>query len=529
MTKAKTPLLILIIGFTAVLGGCRADPSARRPVPTQVPLLPTLQPASQVEIPHSPQAESESRPSASEALVLSATLLKDSPKDPAPIDDIVLPAEAESAAFPGGQATVFNTTPNAFSHPSDGLERMDELLFFVGNSFFNQNWVTAPASTTARDGLGPLFNARSCAGCHFKDGRGRPPAFDDEFPTGFLLRISIPGEGAHGAPLPVPNYGVQLQVEALLGIEEEAKVRVEYEEIEGQFADGTTYSLRKPTYTIVEPSYGHLPPDLMISPRVANQMIGLGLLEAIPEEALLSLVDPDDANGDGISGRANRVWDQVNQQMAMGRFGWKANQPNLEQQVAGAFSGDMGISTYLFPKQNCTAVQSDCQATPHGGTPEIDDDDFGKVVLYSSTLAVPARRNMDDPQVTLGRQTFHQLGCAACHVPMFETSEHPTIDALSNQTIYPYTDLLLHDMGGGLSDGRPDYEATGSEWRTPPLWGIGLIDTVNRHTNFLHDGRARSIMEAILWHGGEAEPAKERVRGLSQEDRDALVAFLESL
>lgn len=429
----------------------------------------------------------------------------------------------------GGQATIFNTTPNAFGQPAPGLERMDELLFFVGNSFFNQNWVTAPASTTARDGLGPLFNSRSCAGCHFKDGRGRPPLVEGEAPTGFLVRLSVPGADFHHAPQADPTYGGQLQDQALMDVAAEGQVQIDYVEVAGEFADGTPFSLRQPTYTLTDLAYGETHPEIMLSPRVANQMVGLGLLEAISEETLLALADPTDRNGDGISGRPNYVWDFYNSRLALGRFGWKANQPHLLQQVAAAFVGDMGITTALFPDANCTTVQSDCVAAPHGGAPEIDDDDFLKVVLYASSLAVPAQRDWEDEGVLQGKQLFVDIGCASCHTPTLETGIHPTIPALSHQTIHPYTDLLLHDMGEGLADGRPDFQATGSEWRTPPLWGIGLFETVNGHTTYLHDGRARNVMEAILWHGGEAESAKQQLLQLTQAERDALIAFLNSL
>ncbi len=428
----------------------------------------------------------------------------------------------------GGQTTIFNTTPNAFGQPAPGLERMDELLFFVGNSFFNQNWVTAPASTTARDGLGPLFNARSCAGCHFKDGRGRAPEFEGESPTGFLVRLSIPGKDLHHAPLADPTYGGQLQNHAIEGVTVEGRIQISYTEVAGTFADGTAYSLRQPTYTLVEPAYGK-PHAELLSGRVANQMIGLGLLEAIPDATLLALADPTDRDGDGISGRPNYVWDRYNNRMAFGRFGWKANQPHLLQQVASAFAGDMGITTALLPAANCTTLQTDCLAAPNGGAPEIDDDDFLKVVLYASSLAVPARRDWEDATVLQGKQIFSAAGCTSCHTPKHETGIHPTIPALSHQTIYPYTDLLLHDMGDGLADGRPDFQANGSEWRTPPLWGIGLFGTVNGHTNYLHDGRARNLLEAVLWHDGEAAAAKQHVLQLTQAERDALLAFLNSL
>jgi CxxC motif-containing protein (DUF1111 family) len=445
----------------------------------------------------------------------------------------VLPLSACSAKthspLLGGQTTVHDTTPNAFGLPAPGLSRQQELLFFVGNSFFKQNWVTAPSSTAARDGLGPLFNTRSCAGCHFKDGRGRPPEDDGETGTGFLIRLSIPEPGAYGADLPDPVYGGQVQDRAIEGVPAEAAIRIDYTEIPGQFADGTAFSLREPSYEIVDPAYGELDPRAMLSPRVANQMIGLGLLEAVPEQTILALADPADEDRDGISGRPNYVWDTAGGRTALGRFGWKAGQPSLYQQTAGAFLGDIGITTSLFREQDCMPSQTGCMDSLGGGDPEISDDDLAKVVLYASSLAVPAMRGVEDPQVILGEKVFHEAGCDYCHTPRLETGVQTEIPALSNQTIYPYTDLLLHDMGDGLADGRPEFEASGREWRTPPLWGIGLIETVNGHTNLLHDGRARGLAEAILWHGGEAEAARDYFISLPADLREALLTFLEAL
>jgi len=429
----------------------------------------------------------------------------------------------------GGQTTIYNDTPNAFGQPVPGLEREHELLFFVGNSFFNQNWVSAPASTTARDGLGATYNSRSCAGCHFKDGRGQPPV-DGAVGTGLLIRLSIPErDQITGENLPDPNYGGQLQDIALQNIAPEGQVVIEYEEITGEYPDGTAYSLRQPVYSITDLAYGDLADDVMMSPRVANQIIGLGLLEAVPEATILSFADPDDADGDGISGRPNYVWDVLAENTVLGRFGWKANQPDLLQQSAAAFNGDIGITTYVFPVENCPTIQIDCLEAQNGGSPEIDDDDLAKVELYVSTLSVPAQRDYDDPQVIAGELLFEEIGCAACHIMEMQTGEHPTIPALSNQTIRPFTDLLLHDMGEGLADNRPDFEATGTEWRTPPLWGIGLFGTVNGHTYYLHDGRACNLEEAILWHGGEGQASRDAFMNLSAEDRAALVAFLQSL
>jgi CxxC motif-containing protein (DUF1111 family) len=441
-------------------------------------------------------------------------------------DDPSAPEAGEELA--GGETTVFDATPNAFSLSARNMSFERRQRFVVGNSFFNKNWVTAPASTAARDGLGPTFNARSCSACHFKDGRGRPPRDGEQF-AGLLLRLSVPGEDVHGGPLGVPGYGDQLQPFGIEGVAGEAVPKVTYVERPGMFADGEPYSLRVPTYTFDQLAHGPLPPDLLVSPRVAPAMIGLGLLAAIPEADILAREDPDDADGDGISGRANRVWDVAAGALALGRFGWKANQPDVHQQTAGAFLGDMGLTTALFPTENCPEGQVDCAAAPTGGAPEVADDLLSDIVLYSATLAVPARRDVAEKAVLRGRELFRELGCADCHVPRHVTAAGAEPLEAAGQTIFPYTDLLLHDMGEALADGRPDFAADGREWRTPPLWGIGLVHTVNGHTEFLHDGRARSLMEAVLWHGGEAEAAQKAALALPRDDRDALVRFLESL
>lgn len=427
----------------------------------------------------------------------------------------------------GGETTAFVSNRNAFSFSARNLTNEERRTFEVGDSFFTQNWVTAPASTDARDGLGPTFNALSCSSCHTLDGRAQPPATPDDPERGLLLRLSIPGAAA-GSPLAEPVYGTQLQDRAINGIAAEGQLVIHYEEQEGAYADGETYSLQVPHYSVEDLAYGPMHPDTMISPRIAPVVIGMGLLEAIPEAAILALADPDDTDGDGISGRVNRVWDVEQEATAIGRFGWKANTPTVTQQVAGAFHQDIGITSSLFPDENCPFPQTACQAALHGGTPEVPADRLDKVIFYSLTLAVPAMRDVNETEVRLGARHFLQAGCAACHVPSFTTGDH-AIEALSHQTIYPYTDLLLHDMGDALADHRPDFAASGQEWRTPPLWGIGLVDTVNGHTRFLHDGRARNLAEAILWHGGEGEAAREAFRKMPREARMALIRFLESL
>lgn len=436
----------------------------------------------------------------------------------------------------GGATTVFDKSRNAFSLPARNLSILRRDNFFIGNAFFKQPWVAAPASTKSRDGLGPLFNTNTCQSCHVKDGRGHPPLEDGEALLSTLIRLSIPATSdkhqsllkTHGV-VPEPNYGDQLQPKATSGVKAEATPRLSYESIDGQFKDGTPYQLIKPTVHIEKPAYGDLHPNLLTSVRVAPAMIGLGLLDAIAEADLLANADPDDKNGDGISGRMNYVWDAAQQKTVSGRFGWKSNQPNIAQQVKSAFSGDMGLTSSLLPNESCSPVQKDCQNAIHGGKPEVPDKIMDKVVFYSSTLGVPARRDASKPSVMQGEKLFATAGCSRCHQPEFKTADYPAIKELSNQKIMPYSDLLLHDMGEGLSDGRPDFLASGSEWRTPPLWGIGLVETVNGHTRFLHDGRARNLNEAILWHSGEAEASKQAYIAMEKSHRDALLAFLNSL
>lgn len=433
----------------------------------------------------------------------------------------------EGELFPGGATTnTFLQGPNAFILPAENISQEHEPSFYTGNSFFNQAWVEAPASTQKRDGLGPFFNARSCASCHFKDGRGAPPEEGEKF-LSLLLKVGIEGADEYGKPTPSPIYGAQIQTFSVLAIDDEAEANVSYMEVSGQYGDGTPYSLLKPTYTITRDD--EVVSSLYVSPRIAPAVIGMGLLESITLERLEELADPNDQDGDGISGRMNWVWSDSTQQLEVGRFGWKAESNNVEQQVATAFIHDMGITNPVFPENTCATEQLDCQEQPNGGDPEIEQDLFDKVVLYTSLLAVPMRRNMEDPQVVAGKRLFQEIGCDKCHTPTHTTGHETTFAEVSDQKIWPYTDLLLHDMGEGLADGLRGFEALGTEWRTPPLWGIGLVEKVNRHTRFLHDGRARNLAEAILWHGGEAENAKELFQDLDLEDREALLSFVKSL
>lgn len=431
-------------------------------------------------------------------------------------------------ALSGGSTTVFLTSRDAFSRPAPNLPTDKLRDFTFGNKMFNTKWVTAPASVTSLDGLGPTFNRQSCDACHFKDGRGRSPLTSDEPMNSMLVRLSIPGQAQDGGPRPHPAYGGQLNDRGILGVPAEGVAKIFYEEEEGRYQDGATYSLRRPRVEFFDLAFGPLGEDVMISPRVAPAVFGLGLLEAIPEEKLAEWADPDDRNDDGISGRINRLGDPATGKTLVGRFGWKANVSTLRLQDAGAALGDMGITTSVNSAQNCPKAQEKCRAAPAGGEPEMSDMQLEKMTFYVQTLAVPARRDLDLPEVIEGASLFERLGCATCHKPQVKTGKHD-VAALSHQEIQPFTDLLLHDMGPGLADGRPDYMAGGTEWRTPPLWGIGLVKTVNRHTNFLHDGRARNLEEAILWHGGEGEQSKVAFKSLDSKGRAALIRFLESL
>nr|WP_315169107.1 di-heme oxidoredictase family protein [uncultured Deefgea sp.] len=433
-----------------------------------------------------------------------------------------------SEEFPAGEVgTIDDHGKNAFSLPYPGLTDEQKTDFVVGNSFFKKPWVEAPSSTTARDGLGPHFVANSCGACHALDGRGAPRDFKNniqqEQPMALLLRLSIPDQQSD------PVYGGQLNNQAVQGVKPEGKVAIRYQEILGQFADGTPYRLQKPHYKIEQLAYGPLHKDIMISPRIAPQMIGLGLLEAIPEAAILQNAKRQRAEGKGIAGQPNYVMDAFAGKELIGRFGWKANVGSVAHQTAGAFLGDIGITSSKNPHEECMPKQKDCLRAPSGGKPEIDDDKLAQVIFYSQTLAVPTRRDANTSDVLRGKQLFSDANCVSCHTPSYKTGEFAAIPQLANQTIYPYTDLLLHDMGEGLADNRPDGKANGKQWKTPPLWGLGLVKTVNGHTRYLHDGRARNMLEAVLWHGGEAEASKQAVLKMSAADRDNLLKFLNSL
>ena len=431
-------------------------------------------------------------------------------------------APYEGEQLGGGETTnLLAVGSQAFTFPAANLSRSLRTRFFTGNAFFNQAWVAAPASTTARDGVGPMFHARSCSACHFRDGRGAPPDAGGLVEEGVVKLAVIRDGEAHADP----RYGGQLQPFGIDGVLGEASPIVQWAEEAGVFPDGTEYSLRTPTLTLEAPAYGEFDENIQTGIRMAPGMVGLGLLEAITAEDIEAGADADDTDGDGVSGRVQRV-DGV-----IGRFGWRAGATSVDEQIAGAFSGDMGLTSALRPDEQCTESQPECTAAGNGNDEEgyeVNSNVFEAVAVYSRTLAVPARRSVANADVLAGRELMKEVGCTSCHTERFTTGP-ATIPALADQRIFPYTDLLLHAMGDGLADGVPEHEASGSEWRTPPLWGIGLIDAVNGHLFLMHDGRARGFEEAILWHGGEGEGARERYMELSAGERAQLIRFLESL
>lgn len=387
-----------------------------------------------------------------------------------------------------------------------------------------------------------MFNARSCQDCHVKDGRGHAPAHAADSALSLVVRLGQPivpvdelsrylGAG------PDPVYGHQFSDASVAGVPAEGRVRVDWIDAQTVTVPGeVTVTLRRPEWSLDSLAYGKLALDTAISPRVAPQMIGLGLIEAIPSADIIAGADPEDTDGDGISGRAHIVWSPEYEMEMLGRFGVRATTPTLRQQAADAFNADIGISSPLRPDAagDCTEAQIACRRARDGndaaqGGTEVSGESLDLVTFYSRNLAVPRRADVGDRQVLRGKALFAQANCSACHTPKFVTHRLADRPEDSFQLIWPYSDFLLHDMGPGLADGLPAGQATGSEWRTPPLWGIGLTEQVSGHRQFLHDGRARSLTEAILWHDGEGRAARDAFAAFPPADRAALLAFLESL
>lgn len=421
----------------------------------------------------------------------------------------------------GGQATVFDETSKAFTHAVSGMNSRDQLVHEIGDKAFEQTFVAAGSDVFG--GLGPVFNNVSCISCHHNDGKGTPTA--GQSTSSLLFRISLPGQDAHGAPLPAPGFGLQLQDQALFGVTPEVSMEINYTDVPVQYADGTIINLRNPDYIIRNP-YIPLPATYALSARMAPPVFGVGLLENIPEQTILSFVDAGDKNEDGITGKANYIFDSTTNKNILGRFGFKANASTILFQVATAYQQDMGVTSYVQPKESSGGQMQDDKKADD---PELPDSIVNAVAFYVRSLAVPARRNVTDPANKRGEQIFKQINCSGCHRPTVQTGTDINFPQLSNQRIHPYTDMLVHDMGPGLADNRADYLASGSEWRTTPLWGIGLFEKTNGIPFYLHDGRARTLEEAILWHDGEAKRSKEQFMNLQKSERDQLIKFLKSL
>ena len=423
-------------------------------------------------------------------------------------------------------ASVADDTREAFTHPVPGMSDVQREQFFRGRSLFQHSWIVAPSADQEFVGLGPLYNRLACASCHQKDGRGHAPNEPQERMQSMLVRLSVPGVGLHGAPKPHPAYGAQLNEEGVPGVPAEGRASLYWQETSAKLADGTVVALRWPRLEFAELAYGPLN-DALTSLRVAPAVIGLGVLETVPVKSLENRAM--ERKPDGVTGRVNRVWDEQKHANVAGRFGLKANAPNVRQQIAGAFIGDLGITSTLFPDENCTTVETACRHAPSGGHPELTEKQLDDIEFYVAHLAPPARRDSGNEHVKNGEAMFITAGCAVCHQPTLPTGRHSKYPLLSSRSIAPYTDLLVHDMGENLADHRPDFRAGGRDWRTPPLWGIGLVESVNETANFLHDGRARNFEEAILWHGGEGQTARDRYVKLGKGEREDLIRFLHSL
>ena len=421
---------------------------------------------------------------------------------------------------------------NVYVQPIKGLTHLQLQKFQAGEKQFKNPWVVFPL-LGGDWGLGPTFLASSCIACHVQGGRGR--AFDNPNSIAFqqLLRLSVPGEGPDGAPNPHPNYGDQLQVFGVnVGLKDnlkpgEAELYIDWIAEPVTLSDGEKVELRKPKIRIEKPNFGAIDETVMTSLRNTQVVFGMGYLEAVTEEDILALAKLQQSQG--LNGRPNYVRDDINKRVALGRFGWKANQPSVRQQIVAAFHGDMGVTSSLYIEENCPPIQKECRAMPPGNRPELLDYAWDHLNFWQVALDAPPPRNQESESVKRGEKLFNQSRCAQCHVPELKTGEYPVLPALAKRTFHPYTDLLLHDMGPGLADGRPDFKAGPRDWRTAPLWGIGVSEQVNGSPHLLHDGRARNVLEAILWHGGEAKASRDIFAGLSKAERDDLIAFVNSL
>ena len=435
---------------------------------------------------------------------------RDSAPDPA--TNVPIPVDTEASApleapdwliaRAGDATTTFEVSERSYNLSARNVGLSARIRFADGDEVFERFF-------TPEDGLGPDFNADGCNACHVNNGRQATAIDGGYIGVGPVVHVSVAGATETEAPFVLPGYGNRLQGYALRG-DAEALVNVLWEAVEGSYPDGTAFELRRPVVSVVGRD-GMLPVDALLSLRIPTPVAGPGLLEFVPESDIVAAADPDDEDGDGISGEVQWVPDGAGG-FRVGRHGWKAEHLDLIHQAAAALAGDMGVATSVVPD---------------GATIELGDEELADLAFYVEALAIPGGRDIEDPEVIRGAVLFETIGCTGCHTPRQRTgtANTPELDGL---TIIPFTDLLLHDLGPGLDDNRSVYAASGREWRTAPLWGIGLLETVNGHVSLLHDGRARSIEEAILWHGGEAQHVTDAFMALDAADRAAVLRFVAS-
>lgn len=437
------------------------------------------------------------------ALLLSACNLQDNSHS-STVDNNVEPSPSWPPS--AGNATLeFNAEfPFLQFIPNLDLAQLNKAS--QGRELFIAEWTAAPGTRPLLDGLGPLTITSACSNCHFVSGRTPSLQDNNEVGVGLLFRL------ADSQGNPDPFYGGQLQTAATAG---NSEGRVSW----------ALDDKNKPIFTLTTHQV-ELTEGINLGPRLSPQLVGIGLLDLVSDAEIISREDEHDANNDGISGRAH--WRTINGEKMLGRFGWKAMQPSLEHQSAGALQQDMGLTTRLNPNEPCTELQTICATQPNGGSPEVSDSALAAINNFLTLLAVPERRIHDQHEFNRGAEIFSNIGCDACHQPVLKTGDSNEYPLLAHQTIYAYTDLLLHDLGEDLNDNVKEGNANPNEWRTPPLWSLGLIEAVEG-SRFLHDGRAETIEDAIIWHGGEALNAKNRFSALNSEDKKHLLSFLRSI
>lgn len=490
------------------------------------------------------------------ALISCSTLLSACSEQTPTNNKISAPAFQKSEWLPGGTTTVTPITSIRFDSPANNLSIDEKVTFHSGKALAQQPWIKAPTITDSRDGLGPIYNARTCMACHVNGGKGDVPSSNKQQLFSTLVRLSIKSNDSdkHKALLqtagviPHPMYGDQLQTQSTSlshqlrhvpsakslkhDVAPEAYAFLNWQEKSVSYPDGSEIKLRKPSVNLQSLGYGKIENNTQIALRTAPSINGMGLIELIPQAQINKLTDEHDKNQDGISGKLNYVWNIETKKTEPGRFGLKANKPTLTMTVAGAFANDLGISNPLFKAQPCTDKQTDCQNSPNGNDKdghELNGKQLALTVDFNRNLAPVKARNLEDTNIQQGRSLFYETGCQNCHNPSFTTAQSKSFPHLAQQTIWPYSDFLLHDLGPELSDQRPDFNASAQEWRTPPLWGIGLQAKVNGSRALLHDGRANSVEEAILWHGGEAQKAKQSFMQLNKDQRNLLIQFVNAI